>query len=73
MTNEPAGTRTDLRNRPLDSSLGNSPPDGAAESGAVGAASGAADPELARVVEAWPRLPAAVRRAILDLIEGAGS
>jgi hypothetical protein len=32
-----------------------------------------ADPALARVVEAWPRLPAAVRRKILELADRAGT
>jgi len=29
------------------------------------------DPDLARVVEAWPRLPAHVRRAVLAMVEKA--
>ncbi len=28
-------------------------------------------PELARLVESWPKLPAAIRRAILALVESA--
>jgi len=50
---------------------------GGAESGAVGArnADSAApsptptDPELARLVEAWPKLPEAIRRGILAMVE----
>jgi hypothetical protein len=43
--------------------LRNPGPGGAAESGAV-----AGDPELARVVEAWPKLSGHVKRAILALL-----
>ena len=38
-----------------------------AQSGAVGAD---CDPELARIVEAWPGLPAGVRRKVLAIVEG---
>ncbi len=55
--------------------FGNSGQAGAAESGAVGPCTGsqgdAGDADLARVVEAWPRLPEGVRRAILALVERA--
>jgi hypothetical protein len=51
---------------------------GAAKSGAAGSSTGphgdaaeAADPALARVVKAWPRLPAEVRAAVLALVDGA--
>ncbi len=37
-------------------------PEGGAESGAL------ADSDLRRVVEAWPELPDAIRRAVLALI-----
>jgi hypothetical protein len=30
-----------------------------------------ADPDLARVAEAWPALPEAIRRAVLALVESA--
>lgn len=43
-----------------------------AESGALGAQNAPADPDLARVVAAWPRLPEPMRRAILALIDAAG-
>jgi hypothetical protein len=42
---------------------------GGAESGALGAREAEADPELRRVVEAWPALPEGVRADILGLIE----
>ena len=32
----------------------------------------AADPGLARVVEAWPRLPEAIKVGILALVQAAG-
>ena len=44
---------------------------GGAESGAHGARPAEADPDLARVVAAWPALPEATRRAILTLAETA--
>jgi hypothetical protein len=43
----------------------------AAKSGAVGVGP-RCDPELARVVEAWPDLPEAIRRAVLTLVDSAG-
>ena len=48
------------------------PPVGGAESGAVGNNSTATDPDLAKVVEAWPRLPEPIKRAILAMIEASG-
>jgi len=42
----------------------NPPTGGAAESGAV------ADEDLARVVAAWPNLPAEARRKVLALLGG---
>lgn len=41
-------------------------PTGGAESGALAAL--ALDPELARVVAAWPTLPEPIRRAVLALV-----
>jgi hypothetical protein len=53
-------------------------PPRAAQSGAAGSSTGphqdaaeAGDPDLARVVAAWPRLPAEVRAAVLALVDGA--
>jgi hypothetical protein len=42
---------------------------GSAQSGAVGAGFPPIDPDLAKVVQAWPTLPELVRRAVLALIE----
>jgi hypothetical protein len=39
----------------------------AAKSGAV-----SDDPDLARVIDAWPGLPSDVRAAVLALVEGTG-
>jgi hypothetical protein len=50
----------------LDSDLGNEPASSAAKSAAFPPGLPA---DLARVVEAWPRLPAAVRRRIVELAE----
>jgi len=52
---------------------------GGAESGAVGAQNAdsavdgavAADPDLGRLIEAWPTLPEAIRRGILAMVEAA--
>jgi hypothetical protein len=41
---------------------------GGAESGAVGAENTSIDPDLARVIEAWPKLPTAIRSAISVMI-----
>jgi len=43
-----------------------------AESGAVGAQTAFADPDLAAVVEAWPSLPEAIKAGILAMIRAAG-
>ena len=42
--------------------------DGGAECGAVEDC----DPELATLIEAWPRLPAAIKAAILAIVRSAG-
>ena len=42
---------------------------GGAESGAVGAHSGPIDPDLALLIDAWPRLPEAVRRQIFSMVK----
>jgi hypothetical protein len=60
----------------IDRDLGDLVRGGAAKSGAAqtgkGSHGGAAeDPDLARVIEAWPRLPAHIRAAVLALLEGA--
>jgi hypothetical protein len=51
----------------------NPTPAGGAESGALGADLAALDPDLAVVVEAWPRLSEAVRQAVRELVEAAGA
>jgi hypothetical protein len=48
--------------------LGNQPSFGAAKSGAVSAASAPSDPDLARLIDAWPTLPGPLRRAVLALV-----
>jgi hypothetical protein len=45
-------------------------PPGGAESGALTAP---ADPELSRIVAAWPRLPVSIRHMMLDLVKGAAT
>ena len=42
---------------------------GGAESGAVADEIGPIDPELQRIIEAWPRLSEAVKSAILTLLD----
>jgi len=44
---------------------------GAAESGAVGARNIVIDPELAKIVAAWPTLPKAVRAGIVAMVAAA--
>jgi hypothetical protein len=44
---------------------------GAAQGAAVGAENAPIDADLARVVEAWPSLPAALRAAVLAIIDAA--
>ena len=61
---EPLAISTDLTNI-----LSNSERLGAAKSGAFFTEKLAADPDLIRLVEAWPALPEAVRTAILDIIQ----
>ena len=45
---------------------------GDAESGAVGDQSTTLDPELHILVEAWPKLPQAVREGILTMVSASG-
>ena len=45
--------------------------DCAAPGAAVGAENGPIDPDLARVIEAWPKLPAAIRAGVLAMIDAA--
>jgi len=45
--------------------------EGAANSTAFETAKGTLDPELARVIEAWPTLPPAIREAILAMLRAA--
>jgi len=60
---------------PLQQSLCNSSvndtnnTEGGAESGALIAGSLSLDPQLAQIVEAWPKLPEAVRVGILALVD----
>jgi hypothetical protein len=44
---------------------------GGAESGAVGDDSAPIDPDLAAVIDAWPRLPETVRRDVLRIVHEA--
>jgi len=44
---------------------------GGAESGALGAKKIPDDPDLAAVVEAWPKLPEAIKAGILAMVEAA--
>ena len=46
---------------------------GGAESGALGGEFDPVDPDLAAVIEAWPKLPEAVRAGILAMVRAAGS
>ena len=43
-----------------------------AESGALDGEKSSPDPDLAKVVEAWPELPGHIKAAIKALIESAG-
>jgi hypothetical protein len=54
----------DISTMPV-SDLGKTPLPSAAKSGAV-----LDDPDLARVVEAWPKLPNWVKAAVLKLVSG---
>jgi len=51
--------------------LENPAPADGAESGAVGALSAPIHPDLAAVIEAWPRLPEAVRAGIVAMVKAA--
>jgi len=58
-----------------DNRLGKPAAGGDAESGADGSGNrtpALADPDLARVVEAWATLPGQIRRAVLALIQAGG-
>ena len=57
-----------------DKHLQKPPPEGGAESGAVGAKTGLNDPDAAdlrRVAEAWPALPEPVKARILAMVAAA--
>jgi hypothetical protein len=45
---------------------------GAAKSGAVFADSSPIDPDLAKIIDAWPNLPEAIRAGILAMVRAAG-
>jgi hypothetical protein len=60
----PTGSELNAASSNGDNTLGNPAPASAAESGAV-----AVDPDLARLIAAWPALPQAIRRVILALVE----
>ena len=68
---EAAGLELDSVNRWGEKGLGESAPAGGAESGPLGAHSGPIDPDLALLIDAWPRLPEAVRRHIVAMVEAA--
>jgi hypothetical protein len=53
------------------STSGNQLTPSGAESGAVGARMALSDPDLMAIVNAWPGLPEAARRQIVDLIQTA--
>jgi hypothetical protein len=65
--NKPVNSRNTVGHKNnQDKSYGESPDDVA-----LGVAQGPADSDLARVVEAWPGLPEAIRRAVLALVSSA--
>jgi hypothetical protein len=51
--------------------LARSLPFSAAETPSTSPAAEPFDPDLARVVEAWPKLPEAIRRAMLAMVKSA--
>ncbi len=55
-----------------DNHLQKSALQGGAESGAVEDGSHVIDPDLLRVIDAWPELPAPIRSGILAMIQAAG-
>ena len=61
---EPSGV-TDRSSKPLQ----DSPKSGGAESGADPAKTDLIEPDLAKVIEAWPDLPEAITTAILALVQ----
>jgi hypothetical protein len=63
-----AGTGFELPAEPSGNLTGSS--QSGAESGALGARNDPLDTDLARIIDAWPRLPASVRRTILKLADG---
>ena len=54
-----------------DKPLQNRAKSGAAESGALSGNSPQIDAELAKVIEAWPTLPDAIKAAVLALVNSA--
>ena len=69
----PTGTELIAASASEDRRLGNPPSGSAAQSGAVAAESPPADPDLARVLDAWHRLPQHIRAAVLALVGAAGA
>jgi hypothetical protein len=67
----PTGFELEFATTDEDSQIGNPPSAGAAKSGAVWAGFVLSEPDLAKLVEAWPRLPEYVRGAVLALVESA--
>jgi len=50
----------------------NPSPEGGAESGAVSPISGPIDPDLQRVIDAWPNLPEAAKAGIIAMVKASG-
>ena len=65
----PTGFELDSTTPVLGTNLGNPSSPRAANSGAVSAVSSPIDPDLARVVDAWPGLPKDLKSAILALLD----
>jgi hypothetical protein len=64
----PTGFEHDATSTNNDSKMRNPAIKGAANSGAVVTGDPPSDPDLARLIEAWPRLPEGGRAAILAMV-----